>query len=240
MANKRMFSNDIVGSDSFLEMPSTSQALYFHLGMRSDDDGFVNPNVTMRMTGANKNDLDVLILKNFLIPFQNGVLVIKHHRMNNNWNSRDCKRTVYTDEFSKLYIKENRAYTLDKNQGIMLDKGYRNTLPSPTQGKPKGIPMVEENRIEENRIEEGTPTKIEFIQFWGRYPKKVERKKSEEKWNKFSVETQHSILKDIPLRKNGKQWKAGYIPNPTTYFNGERWNDEIEQEIIKETSIKLN
>ena len=145
-----MFSNDIVGSDAFFDMPSTSQSLYFHLGMRCDDDGFVNPNVTMRMTGANKNDLDVLILKRFILPFKNGVMVLKHHRINNNWDARDCRRTLYTEELKLLFIKENRAYTFDEQQGESVLKTYpkisKLLLPD---GNPTGTRR--QNRIEENR-----------------------------------------------------------------------------------------
>jgi hypothetical protein len=159
---KRMFSNDIVGSDAFLEMPSTTQSLYFHLGMRCDDDGFVNPNVTMRMTGANKNDLDILIAKRFLLPFKNGVVVIKHHRINNNWDARDCRRTLYTEEFRLLFIKENNSYTLDNEKGDSVlmkypktDRKIKELLPTTeTRRKPDGNPTTEEKRREENRIEE--------------------------------------------------------------------------------------
>ena len=147
-----MFSNDIVGSDAFLEMPSTSQTLYFHLGMRCDDDGFVNPNVTMRMTGANKNDLDILIAKRFLLAFKNGVVVIKHNRINNNWDSRDSKRTLYTEELSQLFIKENKAYTFDKSQGVPISKVYPKELPS--NSRRVSVGRIEENRIEEIREEE--------------------------------------------------------------------------------------
>ena len=150
-----MFSSDIVGSDAFLEMPSTTQALYFHLGMRCDDDGFVNPNVTMRMTGANKNDLDILAAKKFLLPFKNGVVVIKHHRINNNWDARDCRRTLYTEELKTLFIKENRAYTLDEHKGEPVVKTYPKRLPdgNPTGTRRDSAGRIEENRIEENRIE---------------------------------------------------------------------------------------
>lgn len=154
---KRMFSNDIVGSDAFLEMPSTSQALYFHLGMRCDDDGFVNPNTTMRMTGANKNDLDVLIGKRFLLLFSNGVVVIKHHRINNKWDSRDCRRTLYTEELKQLFLKENNSYTLDEVQGIpVIEKYLTNKDLSLPDGKPTEVRR--QNRIEENRIEENNNT----------------------------------------------------------------------------------
>ena len=152
MATKRMFSNDIVGSDAFLEMPSTTQALYFHLGMRCDDDGFVNPNVTMRMTGANKNDLDLLVMKRFLLAFKNGVVVIKHNRINNNWDSRDSKRTLYTEELSQLFLKENKAYTFDEKQGVPIENVYPKYLPTGTRRVTDG--RREEKRIEESRREE--------------------------------------------------------------------------------------
>lgn len=152
---KRMFSNDIVGSDAFFDMPSTSQALYFHLGMRCDDDGFVNPSVTMRMTGANKNDLDVLILKRFILPFKNGVVVIKHHRINNNWDARDSRRTLYTEELKQLFIKENRSYTLDENKGESVLKMYpKLTKLQLPDGNTTGTRR--QNRIEKNRIEKNT------------------------------------------------------------------------------------
>lgn len=149
---KRMFSNDIVGSDAFFDLPSTSQNLYFHLGMRCDDDGFVNPSVTMRMTGANKNDLDVLVAKRFLLPFKNGVVVIKHHRINNNWDARDSRRTLYTEELKLLFIKENRAYTFDESQGISVLESYPKIPRQLPDGFPTGIRR--QKRIEENRIEE--------------------------------------------------------------------------------------
>lgn len=145
-----MFSNDIVGSDAFLEMPTTSQALYFHLGMRCDDDGFVNPNVTMRMTGANKNDLDVLVSKRFLLLFKNGVVVIKHHRINNNWDSRDSRRTLYTEELKLLFIKDNKGYTLDKSQGESVLKIYPKEIKLLPDGNP--TETRRQKRIEEKRI----------------------------------------------------------------------------------------
>lgn len=164
-----MFSNDIVGSDAFFEMPSTTQALYFHLGMRCDDDGFVNPNVTMRMTGANKNDLDVLISKRFLIPFQNGVVVIKHHRINNNWDARDCRRTLYTEELKQLFIKENNAYTLNEEKGENVslkypkrDKKIKELL-TPTGTRREPDDRIEENRIEEIRIEKNTYSEFKNV-----------------------------------------------------------------------------
>lgn len=144
MANKRMFSKEIVGSDAFMDMPVSSQLLYFHLGMEADDDGFIgNPKKVSRSLGASDDDIKVLLSKKFVIIFESGVLVIKHHRMNNNWDKYNCKRTVYLEEFDQLFIKENKAYTLDKTQGI----------PIQTENRLKTVFRIEENRIDKNRIE---------------------------------------------------------------------------------------
>ena len=120
-----MFSMEVVGSDAFLDMPISSQALYFHLGMAADDDGFVgNPKRTLRTFGGSDDDLKVLVAKKFVIPFPSGILVIKHNRINNKWDKYNCRRTVYSEEFSKLFIKENRAYTLDSSQGVSIQSVY--------------------------------------------------------------------------------------------------------------------
>ena len=79
-----MFTQKITESDAFLEMPMSSQALYFHLCMNADDDGFVkNPKSIQRTVGCNDDDLKLLIAKRFILPFDTGVIVIKHWRMHN-------------------------------------------------------------------------------------------------------------------------------------------------------------
>lgn len=111
MAQRRMFSPDIVESDAFLEMPISSQALYFHLGMYADDDGFVNPKKIMRMIGVSDDDLKVLTGKRFVLIFANGVIVIKHWRVNNLVRKDWYRPTQYVDEIAQLAIKESGAYT---------------------------------------------------------------------------------------------------------------------------------
>lgn len=112
MANKRMFCLDIVNSDAFLDMPLSAQALYFHLGMRADDDGFIgNPKSIQRLAGASQDDLMLLITKRFLIAFDNGVIVIKHWRMNNYIQKDRKKDTVYIELLNNLEVKENGSYT---------------------------------------------------------------------------------------------------------------------------------
>ena len=116
MAQRRMFSPQIVGSEEFLSMPVSSRELYFQLGMSADDDGFIQPKLTMRITGASDDDLKVLLTKRFLLPFQSGVVVIKHWLIHNLIQKDRYHPTRFQDEKKTLYIKENKAYTDSVNK----------------------------------------------------------------------------------------------------------------------------
>lgn len=112
MADRRMFTKKIIDSDAFLDMPLSTQALYFHLNMRADDDGFINnPKKIQRMIGASEDDLKLLIAKRFVIAFENGVIVIKHWRMHNLIRKDRYTPTLYTEEKERLLIKDNNSYT---------------------------------------------------------------------------------------------------------------------------------
>nr|DAU93610.1 MAG TPA: replisome organizer [Caudoviricetes sp.] len=112
MARKRMFNIQIVDSDAFLDMPLSTQALYFHLNMRADDDGFVgNPKRIQRLVGASEDDLKLLIAKRFLLVFEDGVIVIKHWRMHNTIQRDRYTRTAYIEELNQLKLKDNKSYT---------------------------------------------------------------------------------------------------------------------------------
>lgn len=113
LAQKRMFTMKIVDSDAFLEMPLSTQCLYFHLNMRADDDGFIgNPKRIAKLIGANDDDLKLLIAKRFVILFDDGVIVIKHWRMHNTLSRDRYVETSYTDEKRKLLLKDNGSYSL--------------------------------------------------------------------------------------------------------------------------------
>lgn len=121
MAEKRMFSKTIIDSDAFLDMPLSTQALYFHLSMRADDDGFLNnARKIQRIVGGSDDDLKLLLMKKFIISFDGGIIVIKHWRMHNYLRKDRYTPTVYQDEFSMLTVKENGAYTLEKTNGIQV------------------------------------------------------------------------------------------------------------------------
>ena len=125
MAERRMFAKTIVDSDAFLDMPLSAQALYFHLSMRADDDGFINnPKKIQRMIGASDDDCKLLIMKRFIIAFESGVIVIKHWRIHNYIQKDRYKETLYTEEKNMLTIDEKNAYT-EADKPVCIQNGYK-------------------------------------------------------------------------------------------------------------------
>ena len=113
MAERRMFSKSVIDSDAFMDMPLSAQALYFHLALRADDDGFLgNPKMVMRMICASEDDLKLLIAKNFIITFGSGVIVITHWKMHNYIRTDRYKETIHKDEKELLSLKNNGMYTI--------------------------------------------------------------------------------------------------------------------------------
>ena len=113
MAERRMFAKTIIDSDAFLDMPVTARLLYYDLSMRADDDGFVNsPKKIMRMVGASQDDLKILAAKKFIIPFESGVVVIKHWKIHNYIRKDTYNETPYKEEKSMLELDENNSYRL--------------------------------------------------------------------------------------------------------------------------------
>lgn len=152
MAERRMFTQKIIDSDAFLDMPLTTQALYFHLNMRADDDGFINnPKKICRMIGASEDDLKLLIAKRFVLTFEKGVIVIKHWRMHNLIRKDRYSPTQYEDEFMSLEIKENGAYT-EKMQEIQGFSDSGNHLA--TNWQPTGNHLATQDRLGKDSIGE--------------------------------------------------------------------------------------
>ena len=112
MAERRMFSKTIIDSDVFLDMPLSTQALYFHLAMRADDEGFVNnPKKVQRMIGASEDDLKILIMKRYILTFESGIIVIKHWKIHNYIQNDRFKPTTYVEEKATLTLDEKKSYT---------------------------------------------------------------------------------------------------------------------------------
>lgn len=165
MAERRMFSNQIVESDAFYDMPTDSQALYTHLCMNADDDGFVNnPQKIRRTMGVGDDCLKLLILKRFVLRFESGVMVIKHWRMQNSLRKDRYKPSQYLEEKKLLYIKPNGSYTFDEKQGVPLlsvteFQEQNNTENIPEKGlatdwQPNGNQRLPQYSIGKDSIEE--------------------------------------------------------------------------------------
>ncbi|KSU23354.1 conserved phage C-terminal domain-containing protein [Lactococcus lactis] len=112
MAQRRMFSKKIVETDFFMEMSPTAKLLYFYLNMSADDDGFVgNPKTIKLISGATDDDLKILIAKQFIIPFDSGVIVIKDWKIHNYIRNDRYNETQYLEEKKQLVIAENGTYS---------------------------------------------------------------------------------------------------------------------------------
>lgn len=125
MAERRMFAKTIIDSDLFLDMPMSTQLLYFHLAMRADDDGFINnPKKIQRMVGCSDDDIRMLILKQFILPFESGIIVIKHWKIHN---------YIRNDRYKPTRFEEKNLLTLDENMVYQMSTECQST----------GIPMVD-------------------------------------------------------------------------------------------------
>lgn len=126
MAERRMMAKTIIDSDTFLDMPISTQVLYFHLNMRADDDGFVNnPKKIQRMVGCSDDDLKLLFVKSFVIPFESGVVVIKHWKVHNYIKKDRYKETIYKEEKKLLFEDENKVYQLWNQNGTKMEPQER-------------------------------------------------------------------------------------------------------------------
>lgn len=141
VANKRMFSVDVTETDSFLEMPLTAQALYFHLGMRGDDDGFVsNPRSIVRVSGCSESDLVTLEQSGYIITFRSGVIVISDWKVNNYLRGDRYKTTVFQNELSMLEETANKRY-------VLAHGAKRSTV-----GIPNDNQVATQYRVEKSRV----------------------------------------------------------------------------------------
>lgn len=218
MAQKRMFSLNVVDTDDFLSMPMSSRLLYYELGMRADDDGFVNNwKKILTFTKLTNDDLKVLIAKSYIIPFESGVIVIRHWRMNNYLQKDRIKPTIYQKELHELGTDSNNVYTLDT----------------------QCIHSIDKYSIDKNSIDNINIYAQIFEKFWNEYPKKKDKDKAF-KWfekNKPSEEEFEYMMKQLKRFKDTAEWKeqnGRFIPYPTTWLNAKRWQDEFETDTERE------
>ena len=228
MANKRMFSKQITTSDAFMEMPVSSQLLYFHLNMEADDDGFVsNPKRTIKIIGANEDDLKVLLTKRFLLAFQSGVVVIKHWLLHNAIRKDMYKETQYLEEKKSLQIKDNLVYTELCNESV-TDPLHR----------------LDKIRLEKNNLDKEVPplnTKVkkaivsrmkikyteEFEKFWDVCPMQKDKFKAFEAFQSIDPQLYPIITEAMKKQAASGIWtEEKFTPHPSTWLNQMRWEDK--------------
>ncbi|EMW5437866.1 TPA: DNA replication protein [Enterococcus faecalis] len=230
-----MFAKTIIDSDAFLDMPLSTQSLYFHLSMRADDDGFINnPKKIQRMVGCGDDDLKLLMAKRFILVFDSGVIVIKHWKIHNYIRNDRYKPTLYQEEKAELAEKNSKAYTFkteviesenhlgipdDNRMGYQMDTQVR-------LGKDRLVKDKKKNSVEPSS------TMLElFEKVWKTYPKKTNKKKAKEQF-----------LKKIKSDEDFERFKTGYKAylkyiklndwyHPQELFRwirDERFNDEYD------------
>lgn len=212
MAERRMFAKQIIDSDSFLDMPLSTQALYFHLSMRADDDGFLNnAKKIQRTVGANDDDIKILLSKNFIIPFENGVCVVKHWLIHNYIQKDRYKETIYTEEKNKLSIKNNRVYKL-------YTECIHDVYSLDAQVRIGKVSLVENSNTYEQ----------EFETFWLNYPKKRNKGTALKAWLKLKPRID-DVLFALSWQRESIDWQKNdgqFIPYPASYLNAHGWKDE--------------
>lgn len=229
MAERRMFAKTIIDSDAFLDMPITARLLYYDLAMRADDDGFVNsPKKIMRMIGASQDDLGILIMRKFILPFENGVVVIKHWRIHNYIRRDTYSETTYKEEKELLELDENKAYRFKDNE------------PSTSRPRTVNVPLTQD-RIGKDRKDINNNTanfEAEFEEVWQAYPRK-ERKNDALKAYvaaRKAGEDKDTILAGIAKYKAkiaAEKTEPRYIAQGGTWFNQRRWQDDYEAQTFE-------
>lgn len=198
MANKRMFNNLVVGTDAFLDMPLSAQALYFHLNLRADDDGFIgNPRRVARDIGSNDDDLKILIGKRFVLEFEDGIIVIKHWRMHNRLSQNRYCETVFLDQKKMLKLKENKAYSFNSGEPIddshLIEMSKRQVVDeNKTQNRRKIDAQKTHTDIDidldlDSDLEEDKDKEKEILSFTNVNDRQTEAvRRVVEEWNKLS------------------------------------------------------
>ncbi|HEO2617901.1 TPA: replisome organizer [Streptococcus agalactiae] len=232
MADKRMFSLKIVDSDLFLDMPLSSQCLYFHLSMRADDDGFVNnPKKIIKIIGANEDDLKILIAKGFVIVFDQGIIVITHWKINNYIRKDRYKPTMYIEQKQQLYQTENGAYISEEKVGCHLVN----------QRLSSGQPSIDKGRLDKVSIDKGRDGEIEKDKkstpiFYGEYKNvrlsKEEYKKLKEKLNSHT---------EIMINKLSRYMESSGKTYQNHYVTILKWYEEDKEKLTqKGLNKKMN
>ena len=235
MAQKRMFDKKVVESDKFIDLPNSSKALYFMAGMDADDKGFFQPKKLQKMCGFSDDDFKILIAKGFFITFQSGVMVVTDWNKNNWLDSRRITETEYVDELNLLKLINQRYEFKDNNEFAKpllsensIDKySIYNICPN----EQLKIVDLDEKKVQNGQVLDKLD--LLFDRFWTNYPRK-EKKKETYDWfkkNKPDEKFVDFLIECVNKKSKSKQWsRKQYIPLPSSWLNGKRWEDEVIEE----------
>ncbi len=246
MAEKRMFSKKIVDTDAFLDMPATARLLYYDLAMRADDDGFVgSPRGIMRSTGATNDDMNILLMRGFVISFETGVIVIRHWRLHNYIQKDRYKPTDYVNEKALLSTDDKGVYSLDtecvqhvSNPCPQIKDRYRDRLDSDKREDKDTLTLKGSSVCAQG----SAVLESYFDTFWREYPKKKSKGTALKAFNKALKRTDFdTIMEALRMLKGSNEWtKDGgqYVPYPATWLNADGWNDEVNAPVDRYDNLR--
>ena len=254
MAERRMFAKQIIDSDSFLDMPVTARLLYYDLAMRADDDGFINsPKKIMRMIGASQDDLSVLIAKKFIIPFDTGVVVIKHWRIHNYIQKDRYKPTNYQDELSQLTVKPNKSYSLAAVS--TLDTPCIQSVSTLDSQVRLGKDRLGKDSIDSYSVTvAGADVSLdvdqmpsfdrEFEVIWSLYPRKQGKRDAFKHYVKARKKGVSALTIQTGIENYCRYIQANhieprYVKQGSAWFNQECWNDDYTIRLKEVTTADL-
>ncbi len=231
MAQRRMFSKKVTDTDTFLDMPLSTQALYFHLNMHADDDGFIdNTKTIQRMIGSSDDDRKLLVAKQFLLPFENGLVVIKDWRVHNYIQGDRYHKTQYINEKSQLIVEENNMYTRRVQDVSNMDTQVR--LGKDRLGKDSKDILSGSDEPDSKSVQKSERDQM-FETIWKLYPKKsgkANAKKDFDKAIKSGVDPEliKSKLEEYLKQIKAKQTPQQFIKQGSTWFHQSGWEDEYD------------
>lgn len=246
MAEKRMFSKKIVDTDAFLDMPATARLLYYDLAMRADDDGFVgSPRGIMRSTGATNDDMNILLMRGFVISFETGVIVIRHWRLHNYIQKDRYKPTDYVNEKALLSTDDNGVYSLDtecvqhvSNPCPQIKDRYRDRLDSDKREDKDTLTLKGSSVCAQG----SAVLESYFDTFWREYPKKKSKGTALKAFNKALKRTDFdTIMEALRMLKGSNEWTndgGQYVPYPATWLNADGWNDEVNAPVDRYDNLR--
>lgn len=268
MAERRMFSKVVIDSDTFLDMPLSAQALYFHLSMRADDDGFVSsPKRIQTYVGASTDDLKILLAKHFLIPFESGVVVIKHWKVHNYIQKDRYKETYYqaekalleeaskTKEYTrKLNLDTSCIQTVSNMDTNCIQTGYK--LDTQVRDRDRDSIEIEIGEDKESALADSNePDGSTPPPLFNSDVKKQKKKQTKHKYGEYNnvLLTDEELMKlkeKIPnwqdfierlsgyIASTGKRYKSHYVTMLNWYRrDGQRQQSRQTQQIQQETRV---